>query len=311
MIRTSRLIAVIIFFCASYSAVLSQTDPAGGWNRVQSDNGEFSIEIPADYSYFIDADGFVVGHDNRDFAVRDMQLLNAYSEGTLVSFEIYRADSDAQTELLNATLERGVRPRKIKYRDIEMKEVVRDENKNTSAGEPFYFVSRYFRSKEFVYVLSCLSRNGETAAMTRFFDSLKFTPDAVAPSPGIRRLTELKLSTVDVKTIDPPIPISNTAGLIIPKTSPDPNYTPMILASKPRAAYVRSARNREVTGAVRLRIVLASNGFTPKIDVTHPLPEGLVRQAIFAALRIKFLPAERDGKLINVAKTLEYTFSIY
>jgi hypothetical protein len=41
------------------------------------------------------------------------------------------------------------------------------------------------------------------------------------------------------------------------------------------------------------------------------LSHGLTEQAIAAAKKIAFLPATADGKPYNVAKQIEYTFSIY
>jgi hypothetical protein len=39
--------------------------------------------------------------------------------------------------------------------------------------------------------------------------------------------------------------------------------------------------------------------------------KGLVINSVDAARRIKFLPAEVDGKPVDVTKIVEYSFSIY
>jgi hypothetical protein len=41
------------------------------------------------------------------------------------------------------------------------------------------------------------------------------------------------------------------------------------------------------------------------------LNKGLVKNSVDAARRIKFLPAEVDGKPIDVSRMVEYSFSIY
>jgi hypothetical protein len=60
-----------------------------------------------------------------------------------------------------------------------------------------------------------------------------------------------------------------------------------------------------------LKIVFAENGFIPKIEATQVLPDGLLRQAVFAAIRIKFLPEEKDDIPQTITKTVEYSFAIY
>ena len=177
------LMFAVVLICTFCANVLAQDGSADGWVRLQSDNGEFSIEVPKDFSYFFDADGFIVGSGSRDFPVRDMRLCNAYLDGTLVSFEIYRADSEAMSELLEGALERGSKKRKTKFRNIEVRDVVRNVDRADPASR-FYAVSRYFRSKEFVYILTGLSRTTETPVMTRFFNSLTFNLGSTSPVAG-------------------------------------------------------------------------------------------------------------------------------
>jgi hypothetical protein len=306
----SLILTTVLLLTLSSTAAAQEVTQTGDWFRVQSDNGEFSIEVPSDFSYFFDSEGFTVGEDQKDYRVRDMNLLNAYQDDTLISFEIYRANPDAMTALLKSTLERGVGSNKTRFHGIDIREVLITEDKTFARGEKFHFVSRYFKSKEFVYVLTGLSRQGETPTMKRFFESLKFTPGGGALLPGVRRIGELKVTPVDVKVVDPaPTPDKNA---VTPKpVAPDPDYHPLVIASKARASYVKKARDNNVMGAVRLRLLLNEKGYIPRIDIVRELADGLVRQSIFAALRIKFLPAERAGKRVPVGKVLEYTFTIY
>ncbi|HUS00036.1 MAG TPA: energy transducer TonB [Pyrinomonadaceae bacterium] len=312
-----RLLLIFICLLTFDFTVRAQNAPDDGWLRVQTDNGEFSIEVPVEYSYFFDPEGFIVGDNRTDYPVRDMNLLNAYRDQTLVSVETYRAGGNAMNGLLNAAIERGVRTKKSKLNGIDVREVVRVADKDSSTGE-FYFVSRYFRSREFVYVISSLSRGGETPTMTRFFGSLKFDPQVEKPLASVKRFTELTGARVDVK--DSVATYDADHGGNAGDKGPVPSSTPVssdssdrkvTVASKPRASYVNKARDNNIRGAVRLRMVLSEKGHIPLIEVQKTLPDGLARQAIFAALRLKFLPAEKGGKPVPVRKTLEYTFEIY
>lgn len=308
--KTIRLIFATFFVLGFHLIATAQSAPDGGWIRVQSDNAEFSIEVPGNFSYFFDSEGFNTGSDQKDYPVREMNLLNAYHDGTLLSFEIYRASSDAMKELLKSAVERGARTDKTTFRGIEVRELIRTEDKILSPGVKFYFVSRYFHSKEHVYIVTGLSRSGETPQMTRFFESLKFTPGSGAALAGVRRLSELTVSPVNIRYIDP-LPATDKSPEPPKRAEPDSNYQGVLITSKPRASYVNKARDNNVTGSVRLRLAFAENAYIPAVDVMRTLPDGLVRQAIFAALRIKFLPAERNGKPIRIGKQLEYNFSIY
>ncbi len=49
---------------------------------------------------------------------------------------------------------------------------------------------------------------------------------------------------------------------------------------------------------------------SPKGELSK-MNKGLVINSVDAARRIKFLPAEVDGKPVDVTKIVEYSFSIY
>ncbi|MFL6227841.1 MAG: energy transducer TonB [Pyrinomonadaceae bacterium] len=83
------------------------------------------------------------------------------------------------------------------------------------------------------------------------------------------------------------------------------------ITSKPEPAYTRDAREGKVEGVVRLRVVLAASGKVTDIKVLEGLPNGLTKQAIKAARKIKFTPAEKDGHKVSQYAVIEYHFEIY
>ena len=159
---------LIIHFCALL-LICSTAHIAGGqtvgakkdgWSRVQTDTGELSVEVPEDFAYFFDLDGFTVGQNSNDYPVKDMRLLNAYRTGTLVSLEVYRAGSNAMMALLESTMDKGFRKKKTTFQGFDVREIAKTEEKD-SKSEPFYFVSRYFRSNElFIYSPAYLEAPG-------------------------------------------------------------------------------------------------------------------------------------------------------
>jgi TonB family protein len=84
-----------------------------------------------------------------------------------------------------------------------------------------------------------------------------------------------------------------------------------IITSMPEPGFTEEARNNNIYGTVRLRAVLNASGAVTNITVVKGLPDGLTEKAIMAARKIKFTPAQKDGRAVSQYVTLEYTFNPY
>ena len=85
-----------------------------------------------------------------------------------------------------------------------------------------------------------------------------------------------------------------------------------VIKSKPNPGYPPGARSYGVQGAVKLRIILGSEGkVRDKIEVLEGLPHGVTEEAIKAARRIKFEPAQKDGRPVSQYVTVIYHFNLY
>lgn len=84
-----------------------------------------------------------------------------------------------------------------------------------------------------------------------------------------------------------------------------------VISHKPQPLYTAEARRNNVTGTVRLRMVLAADGTVRDITPLNTLPDGLTEQAIAAASKIEFTPASKDGRAVSQYATVEYNFNIY
>ncbi|HMF54903.1 MAG TPA: energy transducer TonB [Pyrinomonadaceae bacterium] len=80
---------------------------------------------------------------------------------------------------------------------------------------------------------------------------------------------------------------------------------------KPEAPYTEEARRNQITGTVVLRAVLSSNGSVTGIRPVRTLPNGLTEQAIAAAQKIKFVPAQHEGRNVSQYIQIEYNFNLY
>ncbi|HKQ91271.1 MAG TPA: TonB family protein [Blastocatellia bacterium] len=83
------------------------------------------------------------------------------------------------------------------------------------------------------------------------------------------------------------------------------------VTSHEKAKYTSIARTNLVQGTVVLKVVFASNSELQNIRVIHGLPDGLTRKALEAAQKLRFKPAVKNGELVSVQGSLEYTFYLY
>jgi TonB family protein len=81
--------------------------------------------------------------------------------------------------------------------------------------------------------------------------------------------------------------------------------------AKPEPQYTEDARRNQITGSVVLRVIFSRTGEVTNIRAIHLLPFGLTERAIAAARQIRFRPALREGRPVNVYMQLEYNFNLY
>jgi TonB family protein len=81
--------------------------------------------------------------------------------------------------------------------------------------------------------------------------------------------------------------------------------------AKPEPQYTEEARRNAITGSVVLRVVFSRTGAVTNIHAIQALPFGLTERAIAAARLIRFRPATKDGRPVNVHMQLEYNFNLY
>lgn len=83
------------------------------------------------------------------------------------------------------------------------------------------------------------------------------------------------------------------------------------ITSKPEPEYTPLARQHDIHGTVILRVVLAANGEVRNIRAVSGLPYGLTEKAIAAVRRLRFIPAQKDGRPVSQSVLIEYNFNTY
>lgn len=79
----------------------------------------------------------------------------------------------------------------------------------------------------------------------------------------------------------------------------------------PQPQYTEDARKNQVQGVVRISMVLTASGQLQNFRTVSGLPFGLTEKALEAARRIKFVPAQINGRNVSQYVTVEYNFRIY
>jgi TonB family protein len=82
------------------------------------------------------------------------------------------------------------------------------------------------------------------------------------------------------------------------------------ITSRPKPSYTREARRAGIQGYVIVRVALLSTGEVGPIRVIRGLPAGLTENAMRAACKIRFKPAQKDGQAVSQFVNVEYGFRL-
>lgn len=86
--------------------------------------------------------------------------------------------------------------------------------------------------------------------------------------------------------------------------------TPIVVISKPRAAYTPEARQLKIEGDVTLQVKFTAEGQVQVLQVLNGLGHGLDEQAKVVAAGIRFKPATKDGHAIDEVTVIRVSFQL-
>jgi TonB family protein len=86
--------------------------------------------------------------------------------------------------------------------------------------------------------------------------------------------------------------------------------TRAVIHAKPTPGYTEEARRANVSGVVRLRVVLGADGNVRHVLVLRRLSHGLTEKAVEAARQVRFTPATLGGQPVSQYVVLEYGFNL-
>ncbi len=89
-----------------------------------------------------------------------------------------------------------------------------------------------------------------------------------------------------------------------------PVTTAIVVLSKPLPQYTSEAREMHIEGDVTLEVRFTASGDVEVLRVVNGLGHGLDEQARFAAQKIRFKPATRDGKPVDQVSVIHVAFQL-
>lgn len=277
------------------------------WTRLSGPAGDLTFSLPAD---------FLVDNDRTE--------LRAYSrkEGATIKVEIER-NVDPQRRLLGIRQYRN-NTTPAQYAQLTLGNFIGDSYIFDEKG---YSITLYLASKKGFYTISGSAKTSSHPVLLKFLHSIRLGEQALLKQANPTNyaqaavsIEKYKPSPLIVEALKPSNAkkgkVTYEEESVTKSVSVDPStrkdYSqPILILRNPRAQLTSAARLSMVNGIVKLRVLLLANGQVGDIIVLRKLGDGLTSASIKAAREIRFLPAEMDGRPVDVERTFEYSFSIY
>lgn len=275
-----------------------QTVSPARWYQISPRSEPFSFQMPAVPRLYVDYQDDGSGLYRVGGAVIKRQsTYHAYQDGVIYLVQVYKTSSPEA--LLNGLA--GMPPLKgAAAREVSAEGISGVEYE--AAGDTFYAKARFVKSGKVLYELQALAREKGNPAFDRFLSSLR--TGTVNPAQGAE--------VIQVAGTPAQAAAGGDANVedVQPLAAKDVTRKAAVFY-KPEPTYTDEARRRNITGTVRVRLVLAATGQVTNVSISHGLPGGLTEVAVEAARAIQFLPAEKDGRRVSQYAAIEYNFSIY
>lgn len=106
------------------------------------------------------------------------------------------------------------------------------------------------------------------------------------------------------------IPAAMAAPTAMQRESRQPTWTNLEVLSKPPVHYTAEARQLHIQGNVVLSVTFLASGHVVVHGIVHGLGHGLDQEARRVAEQIRFRPATRDGRPVDLTTDITITFQL-
>lgn len=302
-------VLLIITFCLAVIAQDKAADQISAlkldenWTRINAFDNDFSIALPND---------FLVHAEKKNFR------FYYFLKGLAVNVELTKT-KDAQLIFVRqyaAGQSRTTRKKSFIKNDFSIITLERDDEE-----QGFYTINLIIASEIGIYSVFAQAENKDDPLLKSIIDSvlLKDTllnsrddnsfqnrnvkivkTDDLESSPLVKEYLDKKSKNVRVaKAIRD---VKNVQTL-------ERNFSrPLIILEKPFPGKTPEAIRKRISGSVIFKIRFLATGEIESVEVIQELGAGLTNKAIKAAKKIKFIPAEINGKPVDSEKTVRYDF---
>lgn len=327
MIRLQYLYAfILILLFVSNGFAQAKSNNNAEWTRIKDDKLEFSILFPSDFlvdneieKSFIIAPVLASLPEVIDSFEKPKIIGNKKSVTMSLSVFHLRQVSNAKNHLWYFA---GRDTPKANYQDFQVGDFV--GRKTTFNTEKTLAMSVAVAVKNKVFLINASAENEDESLYEKFIMSLMLNgkplfksqtaelldaPQSVListlrTSPEILEILNQKQGKSEIKVV------KNT------QTQQEENKAelnvsrPLIILRRPYFEFVDVASRNNYSGLVKLKVNFLASGKIGDIIIVSDSPNGLTELAIKAAQKIKFLPAEINGKKADLTKTIEYAFNV-
>lgn len=285
-----------------------------GWTRVESEKREVSVSIPPD---------FLVDTETENY--RKKISIYGFSKDAEMRFAILKPNNPKQSL-------KNIRISEDSDQAGNSFEINGLNGVNLVSRKPKRYENTFFlASNDYLYriaVTAKLNSNKEIISaqeVARFINSIKVNGQQLIvpakqytePADKIIAASSLTTSPVILEVLQKK-DSKNTKKYKLKYETPDVDLPtdeisysrPLIILRRPLPRYTDLARNRNIRGSVKLKINFLANGEAGEITVLSKLDLGLEVNAAAEARRIKFLPAEVNGKAVDAVEVITYNFAL-
>ena len=261
------------------------------WEALNGKNNEFIFYMPQGYETVVDG-GFYIGGNSK---VDKKLIVSRYINGVILLMEYYEGDAKQIQKYLQEK-EKSPIGRNEEINGFDFKQFVGDD-------DGYFNKTQYFRNGNRLYIVKVLTKSVNNEIVKDFFESVKLINDNKVVSPNVTK----DMKTITLSNISEREPsLLDDKNAIEAKTA---DRKPIILIF-PRPRFPENELRSSNTGKVKLRVLYSSSGKIAEVEVLRSPSKALSEVAIEAAKKTKFLPAEKDGKLVSVYQTQEYSFDV-
>jgi TonB family protein len=285
--RLTLLIFILLLTAGAITDALAQnssTPQPPAWQTYTVKGGGFSVSVPV-----LPAVHWQLRYGGNGEKPRRELLFGSYADD--VAYVVYVVEHPSPGKALkNFVADRS-------GANVEISDVTR-EGLTGKVGRYPQSLIHYYAGADRIYEIRAMGAPPDDPRVTRFFSSLSFGTTTGATEafegPGLP---------------DPQADIQDEAAQ---KFYAGKETTRKArLAMKPEPTYTEQARQNQVMGTVVLKAVFSADGSVKNIRIVSGLPYGLTERAVDAASKIKFIPAQKDGKNVSMLMTLEYNFNLF